>query len=62
MPKFIIKETQACWVTWEYEIEAENADAAEMQYLEEHPSSDLPPEIGDSIDGYNEIIKVEPAE
>lgn len=30
MPKFIVEDMQPCWVTWTYEIEAEN----EIDFIE----------------------------
>lgn len=59
MKKYTIKDTIACWVTWSYEIEADSEADAITKYRQEQPTSPTPPEIGDTIDGYEQILEVE---
>lgn len=64
MPKYVIKETMPCWVTWHRVVEADNeADAFNMfndgDGLICNPDGSVPlgsvpsPEIGDILDGYD---------
>ena len=59
MATFYVKDTQACWVTWTFPVEAESADEAYKKYTEgEHDAALDPVDIGDSIDGYDGVIEV----
>lgn len=52
MAIFVVKDTQPCWVSWLYTIEAESEEDALRKYTEgEHGMPYAQPEIGDSIDG-----------
>lgn len=60
MPQFTIRETQAVWVTWTYVIEAKSEQDARTKYIQTQPAAMAIPEIGDNVDGYEQIIEVEP--
>ena len=60
MPKFIVKDTQACWVTWSHVIEADTAEQARTKYVVQQPTSNTAPEIGDTLDDYHADITIEP--
>jgi hypothetical protein len=50
MPKFIIRDCQACWVMFKTVIEAESEeDAYDLWQQGDLGPGDIPPEIGDSI-------------
>lgn len=54
MSKFIIKDTQLCFVTWTYQVEAANKTAALVAHNNGESEAAGPPEIGDSsglVDG-----------
>lgn len=50
MPKFLIKDTFPCYVTFRRIIAAETAEEAESNWLDGEIGEELEPEIGDSID------------
>jgi hypothetical protein len=58
MAKFKVTDTQACWVTWTYEVEAKDKDAAMDKWIEGDSIPIGEPEIGDSIDQYDPILEV----
>ncbi len=50
MPKYIIRDTTPCYVSWYYEVEALDEDAAYEQFCDGSYSGAQAIEIGDSID------------
>jgi hypothetical protein len=51
MAKFRVTERVPCWVTWTYEIEADDADAAYAAYCDgDYGAPICEPDIGESID------------
>lgn len=58
MAKFIIRDTMACYVTWNYEVEAESEDAARELWMEGRATA-LGETIGDSIDFLPQQVEVE---
>jgi hypothetical protein len=51
MKRWIISDTMACMVTWQYYVEAESQDEAQEKFCNgEHDPAEGPPEIGDSLD------------
>lgn len=63
MPKFIVKDRMACWVTWSYEVEADDEDAALDAFCQGDHGEAGEPEIGDSVDMLDNeltVVTVEP--
>lgn len=59
MPKFLIKDRQACWVTFRYVVEADTEEDAEQAWMDGDTGTVLDDEIGDCIDfldGGTEIV------
>lgn len=50
MPKFKVSDTMACMVTWEYEIEADDKDAAFQKYVNGDHGEAIGPTIGDTVE------------
>ena len=61
MPKFLVKDTIACWVTWTHEIEAKDADEAKSRYRDGDHDAAIETIIGDCIDYEPMSLKIEPA-
>jgi hypothetical protein len=55
MKRFILEETQACWVTWTYEIDAETEEEARRKLSEGDSCQVGGPDIGDCLDRESEI-------
>lgn len=51
LKRFLVRDSQPCWVTWTYSVLAENEDdALDRYYNGDHGPSFDPPEIGDCLD------------
>ena len=62
MPKFIIHDKIACWVTFRHVIEAYDPTDAEQIYKDEGcGDSELDPVIGDCIEFLDQWLHIEPA-
>lgn len=61
MSKFIIRDRVPCWVTWTYEIEADDEKTAINRYLDGDYDSEGhgEPEIGDTIDAIDGELSTE---
>lgn len=58
MPKYLIKDTQLCYVTWTYEVEADNEDEALEDHAEQPGESTGIPDIGDSSSAYDGTLEI----
>ena len=58
MPRYTISETAAVWVTWTSTIEAETVEEA-TRIFREGGATETEESIGDSLDEYGQILKLE---
>jgi len=61
MPKFIIRDTLPCYVTWTYEIEADSEDDAMDKFMDGDHDTPKEPEIGDNISWIDGTTSCDPA-
>ncbi len=60
MPKFIVRDTKPLYVTFIYEIEAENEEQAYDNYIDNHPPCRRH-ELGNAVMSLDGVIEVKPA-
>lgn len=62
MAKFIVRETLPCYVTWAYEIEAEDEEAAMVKFHDGDYPLPGAPHVGNAIDWIEGDTICDPAE
>ena len=59
MPRYTISQTAAVWVTWTAVIEADSEEDAARSFYEGDHGGETEEAIGDSLDGYDQDMKLE---